>query len=154
MRALIQRVARATAAERHQTSKPIASIEKGLFVLAAFEETDSLVCLEQMVQKIRSLRIFSDGSGKMNLSGNEVGAQYLLTSQFTLYADCKYGNRPSFDRAAPKIRAKESYEHFSKTAMRLIGADQVKYTPFGSDLEIELVNEGPVTIWLDSREVL
>lgn len=154
MRALIQRVSKARASDIRAPDSALASIDRGLWVLAGFEESDSLVCLEQMVQRIRSLRIFSDASGKMNLSGAEVGAKYLITSQFTLYAECKYGNRPSFDKAAPRVRAKESYEHFAKTAARLIGQELVQHTPFGSDLAVEIVNEGPVTIWLDSREVL
>src|SRR5205823_14660409 len=104
--------------------------------------------------KIKSLRIFSDDKGKLNVAGPEAAAQYLIVSQFTLYAVCKYGNRPSFDRAASKPRAKEYYEHFVKTFMRLMGPEHVQYTPFDTDLGVELVNDGPVTIWLDSAEVL
>jgi D-tyrosyl-tRNA(Tyr) deacylase len=125
-----------------------------MVILAGFEEGDSPVCIEQLAQKIKSLRVFADDKGKMNLAGPEVHAEYLITSQFTLYADCKYGNRPSFDKAADKARAKEYYEHFVKTFVRLMGSDAVKHTPFGSDLHVELVNDGPVTIWLDTAEVL
>lgn len=154
MRALIQRVSSAQAADQAVPNKSIASIGKGLMILTGFEEADSPVIIEQMVHKIRALRIFSDASGKMNHAAPEVGAQYLLTSQFTLYAECKYGNRPSFDKAAHKTRAKEYYEHFVQTMKRVVGAEHVQWTPFGSDLAVQLVNEGPVTIWLDSREVL
>lgn len=154
MRALIQRVARAQASETSVPNKSTASIGRGLVVLAAFEEKDSPVIIEQMAQKIKSLRIFSDTAGKMNFAGPEVGAHYLLTSQFTLFAECKYGNRPSFDKAASKPRAKEYFEHFAATMKRLMGPDQVQWTEFGSDLQVELVNDGPVTIWLDSAEVL
>ncbi len=154
MRALLQRVTRAQASEATASSKSIAAIGKGMLVLVGFEESDTPLSIEQMVQKMRSLRIFSDAQGKMNIAGPEVGAQYLLVSQFTLYAECKYGNRPSFDKAAPKARAKEYFEHFVATATRLMGSEAVKSTAFGSDLHIELVNDGPVTIWLDSREVL
>lgn len=154
MRAIIQRVTRAQAAETSASSKSIASIGKGMLILVGFEEGDSPVSIEQMVQKMKSLRIFSDANGKMNLAGPEVNANYLVVSQFTLYAECKYGNRPSFDKAAPKARAKEYYEHFVATAKRLMGEGIVKHTPFGSDLQVELVNDGPVTIWLDSRDVL
>ena len=154
MRALIQRVARAQATESGASkSKPV-SVGKGMVILVGFEESDTLVSIEQMVQKIKALRIFSDPGGKMNLAAAEVGGQYLLTSQFTLYAQCKYGNRPSFDGAAPKAKAKELYEHFVNAATRLMGSDGVKHTPFGSDLQIELVNDGPVSLWLDSRDVL
>jgi D-aminoacyl-tRNA deacylase len=154
MRALIQRVSRAQAADLSLPNKSIASIARGMVILAAFEEKDTPVCIEQLAQKIKSLRIFSDDKGKLNIAGPEVGAHYLIVSQFTLFAECKYGNRPSFDKAAPKPRAKEYYEHFVKTMTRLMGADHVQHTPFGSDLGVELVNEGPVTIWLDSTEVL
>jgi D-aminoacyl-tRNA deacylase len=154
MRVLIQRVTGAQALDRDVPNKSIAVIQRGLVCLAGFEESDSPVIIEQMSQKIRALRVFNDAAGKMNVSGFEVGAQYLLTSQFTLYAECKYGNRPSFDKAAHKNRAKEYYEHFANTMKRLMGQDLVQWTPFASDLVIELANEGPVTIWLDSKEVL
>jgi D-tyrosyl-tRNA(Tyr) deacylase len=153
MRTLIQRVASAQAFETGVRNKSIAAISQGLVILAGFEESDSLVTIEQMAHKIRSLRIFSDASGKMNLAPSEVEAQYLVVSQFTLYAECKYGNRPSFDKAAPKARAKEYYEHFVQTMKRAV-PESLQWTPFGSDLLIELANQGPVTVWLDSREVL
>lgn len=154
MRALIQRVSRAQLTENGPSKRKIAAIEKGLLILLGFEESDSVVCIEQMVQKIKSLRIFSDSAGKMNLAGPEAQAHYLLVSQFTLYAECKYGNRPSFDKAAPKAKAKEFYLHCVNTFERLLGTDHVKHGEFGSDLAVELVNDGPVSIWLDSRDVL
>lgn len=154
MRVLIQRVSRAQCSLNATPSEPVASIGKGMLILAGFEDSDSLVHIEQMTQKIRNLRIFADDSGKMNLSGPEVGAQYLLVSQFTLYGDVKYGNRPSFTRAAEKGRAKEYFEQFVATAERLMGPEQVRSTPFGSDLAVELTNDGPVTLWLASQEIL
>jgi D-tyrosyl-tRNA(Tyr) deacylase len=154
MRALIQRVTRAQVTQSPAYNKSIASIGKGLVILAGFEEADTPVCIEQLAQKIKSLRIFSDEKGKLNIAGPEIHAEYLLVSQFTLYADCKYGNRPSFDKAAEKTRAKEYFQHFVATFGRIMGADAVKHTPFGADLAVELVNDGPVTIWLDSSEVL
>ncbi len=108
MRALIQRVAKASI-RTAGSSKDIASIDKGMLILAGFEETDTVVSIEQMAQKIKSLRIFSDAQGKMNLAGSDTDASYLLVSQFTLFAEVKYGNRPSFDKAAPKQKAKEYY---------------------------------------------
>lgn len=153
MRALIQRVTRAQALESGASKNRIASIQKGMVILVGFEPDDTPVLIEQMVQKLKSLRIFSDSEGKMNLAGHEVGAEYLLTSQFTLYADCKYGNRPSFTKAAPKPKAQGFFDHFVQTAGRMMGSDAVKHTPFGSDLQIELVNDGPVTLTLDSREL-
>lgn len=154
MRVLIQRVAKAEIREAQASTKVIASIGKGMLILAGFEEGDSPLSIEQMVQKIKSLRIFSDPAGKMNLAGSDVDAHYLLVSQFTLYADVRYGNRPSFDKAAPKQKAKEYYEHYVKTFERLAGADKVKHGEFGSDLHVDLINDGPVTLFLDSKEVL
>lgn len=154
MRALIQRVREARAAENGPPSAQLASIRKGLLILVGFEETDTLVELDQVVQKIKNLRVFSDGEGKMNLPGSEVGAEYLIVSQFTLFADLKYGNRPSFTKAAPKAKAKELYEHFAQQAARMMGTEGVHHTPFGSDLAVELVNDGPVTLWVDSKEIL
>lgn len=154
MRLLVQRVVRAQVADKKMPAKPLASVDAGMVVLAGFEESDSPVYIEQMVQKLKGLRIFSDVDGKLNLTGSETGAEFLLVSQFTLYGECKYGNRPSFDKAAPKPKAKEYYEHFVKTCERLMGANQVKHSPFGMDLEVELVNDGPVTIWMDSQELL
>jgi D-tyrosyl-tRNA(Tyr) deacylase len=154
MRVVIQRVSRAQVSESTSPHLVQAAVGRGLVVLAAFEEKDSPLLIEQMAQKIKSLRIFADANGKMNLGGSEVGAQYLVTSQFTLYADVKYGNRPSFDKAAPKGRAKEYYEHFVKTMVRILGESSVRHTQFGSDLQIELVNDGPVTLALDSNDIL
>lgn len=154
MRVVIQRVSRAQVADSSSPHLVQAAIGKGLVILAGFEESDTPLCIEQVAQKLKSLRIFSDAAGKMNLAGPEVGAQYLVTSQFTLYADCKYGNRPSFDKAASKVRAKEYFGHFVQTMNRILGENNVRHTEFGTDLQIELVNDGPVTLHLDSKEVL
>ena len=153
MRALIQRVSRAQVTENMGNNKNIATIGDGLVILAGFEEQDTYVIIEQIAQKIKGLRIFSDSSGKMNLSGAEIGAEYLLVSQFTLFADCRYGNRPSFTMAASKNRAKVLYDHFVLTSARILGSDYVRHSAFGSDVSVELVNNGPVTLWLDSREI-
>lgn len=154
MRALIQRVTRAQITDPQLPNKTIASIGKGMLILVGFEEGDSPVIIEQMTQKIRSLRIFEDAQGKMNIAGPEASAHYLLVSQFTLYAECKYGNRPSFDSAAPKMRAKEYYEHFVRNFARVMGPEIVKHGVFGSDLDVDLTNDGPVTIMLDSKQLL
>lgn len=153
MKACLQRVSRAEASERSAYNKQITSIGKGLLIFAGFSPGDTFVLIEQLAQKIKNLRIFSDDSGKMNLTGTEIGAEYLLVSQFTLFADCKYGNRPSFAGAAEKEKAKQLYQHFVHTAERLLGPQIVRHTAFGTDLEIELVNDGPVTLWLDSKEI-
>ena len=153
MRTLIQRVSKAMAIEK-SSQKTLASISQGLVIFCAFEPKDDLISIEQMVQKIKNLRVFSDASDKLNLPGSEVSASYLLVSQFTLYANCKYGNRPSFESAAPKPKAKECFEHFVNTFTKSAEPNSVKSTPFGSNLALELTNDGPVTIWLDSFEVL
>jgi D-tyrosyl-tRNA(Tyr) deacylase len=154
MRALIQRVTRAQVAENSGNNTAAATIGRGLVIFAGFEDADSLVIIEQLTQKLKSLRIFSDETGKLNLSGAEVGAEYLLVSQFTLFADCRYGNRPSFASAAAKSKAKGFYEHFVNTSARLFGSDLVHHSLFGTDVSVDLVNDGPVTLWLDSREIL
>ena len=154
MRALVQRVKKATIAQSVTPLKPIATIGKGMLMLLGFENGDSPVSIEQMVMKIRNLRIFADADGKMNIAGPDCNAEYLLVSQFTLFADCKYGNRPSFDKAAPKVAAKEYYEHFVATSERILGKERVRHGEFGSDLLVEIHNDGPVTLWMDSHEVL
>lgn len=154
MRVLIQRVSQAQVVNDSPIATNDLCIGKGMVILAGFAEEDSPVNIEQMTQKIKNLRIFADSDNKMNLSGPEVDAQYLVVSQFTLYADAKYGNRPSFSRSASKIRAKEYYEHFVATARRVMGAQNVKNTEFGSTIGVNLTNDGPVSLLLDSEEVL
>lgn len=154
MRALLQRVSRARIAPVEAPERQLAAIGKGVVILVGFEASDTLIEIEQMVQKIKNLRFFSDADGKLNLSGAAVGAEYLLVSQFTLYATCKYGSRPSFDLAAPKAQAQKHYEFFVAACQRILGPERVQNGVFGSDLGVELVNDGPVTLWLDSKEVL
>jgi len=154
MRALLQRVTRAQATPAGVSTESLGGIGRGMLILVGFEATDTPLILEQLAQKIGNLRVFSDENGKMNLSGAQVGAQYLVVSQFTLYAQCRHGNRPSFDKAGPKTQAQGLYDQFVAVAQRLWGKGVVLHTPFGSDLQIELVNDGPVTLWLDSQEVL
>ena len=154
MRVVIQRVSRADAALSAAPEEPISSINRGAVVLAAFQPKDTRINSEQMIKKIKDLRIFSDLDGKLNLSSAEVGAEFLLVSQFTLYAETKYGNRPSFSQAAPKPQAEEAFDFFVATAKRMIGESQIKSTPFGSDLQLSLTNDGPITLWLDSDLIL
>jgi D-tyrosyl-tRNA(Tyr) deacylase len=154
MRALIQRVVRAQACESGAQNSVIAAIGKGMLILVGFDPSDTPTRVEQLAGKIRALRIFCDAQGKMNLPSFDVSAEFLVVSQFTLYADCRHGNRPSFQRAAGKGPAKEHFDRFVSTLKQLVGEEHVKHTPFGSDLAVELVNDGPVTIWLESTEVL
>lgn len=154
MRVLIQRVCRASVEALEPTREHIASIERGFVILVGFEEQDSPALVEQMAKKIRSLRVFADKDGKFNLAGPDVNAQYLIVSQFTLFADCRHGNRPSFIKAAPKPKAMECYEYFIRAMEKETDPSVVRHSPFGLYLAVELVNDGPVTLWLDSREIL
>ncbi len=153
MRTIIQRVLRAQATPKGDQKEDEKKIGAGLLILCGFEDADSPVILDMMAQKIRALRIFSDELGKMNRAGSDVSAQYLLVSQFTLFADCKYGNRPSFEKAAGKAKAKELYEYFVQIFARVASPAGVCHSAFGSDLEVALSNDGPVTLFLDSKDL-
>ncbi len=126
------------------------SIGRGLVVLLGIEEADSAEDVVWLAGKIARLRIFSDEAGQMNLSVAELGAEVLVVSQFTLFAATKKGNRPSFLRAARPETAVPLYEAFlARLAMEL--ARPVACGEFGADMQVELVNDGPVTIWVDSK---
>jgi len=148
MRALIQRVSSASVTIEGQIH---ASIEGGLLILLGIESTDTEKDVDWLVKKITGMRIFSDDEGKMNLSVLDTGGDIIIVSQFTLYADAQKGNRPSFIRAARPDTAIPLYEMMiAKTTATLgkpVGTGQ-----FGADMQVALVNDGPVTIWLDSKE--
>ena len=148
MRALIQRVSRASVTV---DKKVIGEIGRGLLVLLGVGHGDSEVQVKTVVDKIVNLRIFEDDEGKMNRSILEVGGQVLVVSQFTLYADVRRGRRPSFTDAAPPSLAEPLVERFKAAiaASGLTVADGI----FGAYMEVELLNSGPVTIWLDSEEL-
>jgi D-tyrosyl-tRNA(Tyr) deacylase len=148
MRAVIQRVSEAkVTVEGHITGQ----IGAGMLVFLGVEMEDTETDLEFMLKKIVALRIFSDADGKMNLALADVGGQMLVVSQFTLLADTKKGNRPSFVKAAPPEQAQQMYEQFvSLVRQRQI---HVETGIFGADMKVGLVNDGPVTILLDSRQI-
>ncbi len=146
MKAVIQRVTRASV---EVEGKIVGRIGHGLLVLLGVAEGDEARDLLYVVEKLRTLRIFADEQGKMNRSLSEVGGAILLVSQFTLLGDTTKGRRPGFDHAAPPDEARILYE---QAAGRLRSAGvQVETGVFGAHMQVELLNDGPVTFLLDSR---
>ncbi len=129
----------------------VGAIDHGLVVLIGVGQGDTKAIADRLMDKLLALRIFSDSAGKMNLSVQEVGGQLLLISQFTLYADCRKGRRPSFIAAGPPDLAKQLYEY----CIELGHAAGLKTAcgVFAADMQVQLVNDGPVTIVLDSAEI-
>jgi len=148
MRLIIQRVLEAAVTiENEQTAR----IGKGLLVLVGFEQADTLDDVMWMSQKLVNMRIFGDETGKMNLAVSECSGDVLLVSQFTLFASTKKGNRPSFIRAATPEQAVPLYESFVQQTEQLLGK-VVQTGKFGADMKISLINDGPVTIQIDSKQ--
>ncbi len=147
MRALIQRVAWARVRVAGET---VGTIERGLLVLLCIEGADGLEDSTWLAGKIAALRIFSDREGKMNANLAEVGGRVLVVSQFTLHASYKKGNRPSFIRAARPEQATELYEQFLLD-LALQTSTPIEAGIFGADMQVELLNDGPVTIFMDSK---
>jgi D-tyrosyl-tRNA(Tyr) deacylase len=148
MRAVIQRVSRA--AVRVQ-GRVVGQIERGLLVFLGVAKEDTHEDAERLAEKIVALRIHDDQQGKMNLDILQVGGSMLVVSQFTLLADCRKGRRPSFLNAAPPDQARQLYDRFI-AAVRSLGV-HVETGVFAAEMEVELINSGPVTILLDSREL-
>lgn len=146
MRAVIQRVNTASVSINQQIK---ASINKGLVLLVAFEAEDQSEDLEWLAQKIINLRIFADKAGKMNLSVQDIAGELLVVSQFTLFASTKKGNRPSFLRSAKPAIAIPLYEKFVALLSTKISTQT---GTFGADMQINLCNDGPVTIIIDTKD--
>lgn len=145
MRALIQRSKQASVTIAGEIT---GSISHGLVVLLGVEQEDTVEDADWLAGKIAQMRIFSDAEGKMNLGVKDVGGSVLVVSQFTLHASTKKGNRPGFTRAARPEQAIPLYEHF----MTVLATEvPVKRGVFGADMQVALINDGPVTIWMDSR---
>jgi len=125
------------------------SINQGLLVLCGFCADDDQVDLDYILRKTLQMRIFSDNDGKMNLSVKDVGGSLLLVSQFTLYASTKKGNRPSFINSAPADKAQELYDEFVSLVASHIACET---GVFGADMQVQLINDGPVSIYLDSKD--
>ena len=147
MRVVIQRVSSASVTIDRQV---VSSIGGGMMILAGFEAADNAADLDWMSAKIVNLRIFDDEAGVMNLSVRDTGGEILLVSQFTLHASTKKGNRPSYLRAAPPEISVPLYNLFIDKLAGQLGKD-IKTGIFGAEMKVDLVNEGPVTIVIDSR---
>lgn len=148
MRLVIQRVSSASVEVEDFV---VAEIETGLLILAGIEESDTREDIDWLVKKTTQLRIFNDAEGVMNLSVQEVGGKIILVSQFTLHASTKKGNRPSYIRAAAPETAIPLYEDLIDEFKKVLGNKKVETGIFGADMQVYLVNDGPVTIILDSK---
>jgi len=148
MRVVIQRVKRASVTTSDGYSR---EIKKGLLILVGIEHADDQTDAEWLVGKISALRIFDDKNGVMNLSVEAVNGEVLIVSQFTLQASTKKGNRPSYIKAAPPEHSIPLYEHFVKAMETRLGRP-VPTGVFGANMEVSLINDGPVTIIMDSKK--
>ena len=147
MRALIQRVREASVSIGKE---PHSKIGTGLLILLGIESADTEEDVLWLTGKISKIRIFDDGAGQMNLSLSDIGGEMLVVSQFTLHANTKKGNRPSFIRAARPKYAIPLYKKFISEMETVIGKP-VSTGEFGASMQVSLTNDGPVTIWIDSR---
>lgn len=148
MRFIIQRVTQASCTVDNQI---IGKIDNGLCVFIGVSDTDTTQIADKMMSKLINMRIFSDSDGKTNLSLKDVNGQLLLISQFTLYANCRKGNRPSFTDAGNPELANNLYEYCIEQAKQVV--DVVQTGIFGADMQIALNNDGPFTIILDSDDL-
>ena len=147
MRIVVQRV---TQSEVTIGGRSVGKIGKGLMILLGVEDEDTDADIEWLCGKVARLRIFDDENGVMNLDIGQVGGEALVVSQFTLYASTKKGNRPSYIRSAPEPVSRPMYERFLERLSATLGKE-VAHGEFGADMQVSLVNDGPVTICIDSR---
>lgn len=148
MRFVIQRVKRASVSVEE---KVVGKIDKGFMVLIGISQEDNKEIADKMIRKLINLRVYTDENDKMNLNINSVNGELLLVSQFTLYANCKEGNRPAFIEAAKPDLANELYEYIISECKNKVNI--VQSGIFGAKMEVDLVNDGPVTIILDSEKI-
>ncbi len=149
MKIVLQRVLRAKVDIAGET---VGEIGKGYILLLGVSNEDNKDIADKMIEKISRLRIFEDENGKTNLSIDQVDGEVLVVSQFTLYADCRKGNRPSFTNAGSPDKANELYEYIVERCKGLFKKTQ--HGVFGADMQVSLVNDGPFTLVLDSEEIL
>ncbi|MDO4537803.1 MAG: D-aminoacyl-tRNA deacylase [Coriobacteriales bacterium] len=145
MRALLQRVSSAEVVVDNQV---VGQCQEGFLIFLGVGQADDRATAQRLWNKIARLRIFADDAGKTNRSLADVGGEVLVVSQFTLYANARKGNRPSFTEAAPAALGNELYEYFCELARRDVG--HVGQGVFGADMKVILTNDGPFTIWLDT----
>lgn len=148
MRVVIQRVKQASVKVEGKT---IGEIGQGLLVLVGFLDTDDIKVYDYMLDKIINLRIFEDSEDKMNLSVKDVNGEILIVPNFTLYGDCRKGRRPSYSTAAKPDKARSIFEEFMKRANEKF--ESIEQGMFQADMKVELLNDGPVTLLLDSEKV-
>lgn len=149
MIAVIQRVSEASVVVENFT---VGEISKGFLILLGVAEGDTEADVDKLMTKVPVLRIFKDDNDKMNLSLLDIGGEALVVSQFTLCADCSHGRRPSFTNSAPPDEADELYRIFTEK-LRKSGVKKVANGVFGADMKVSLLNDGPVTIILNSKEL-
>ena len=147
MKLLVQRV---SSAKVDVDSKTVGKINKGFLVLIGVTHTDTKEIADYLVKKLCNLRVFKDENSKMNLSIKDVDGELLIVSQFTLYADCQHGNRPSFVNSAKPDMANELYEYFVERCRKEF--KNVETGIFGADMKVSLLNDGPVTIMLEKED--
>lgn len=147
MKAVLQRVSHACVKVDGQT---VGEIGEGFLILLGVAEEDGEAAADRMAEKICKLRIFQDDAGKTNLSLADVGGELLVVSQFTLYADCHKGNRPSFAKAGSPEKAQQLYEYFVERCRRYV--PKVEHGSFGADMKVELLNDGPFTLVLEGDQ--
>lgn len=148
MRALIQRVNRCSVSV---DGTEVSSMGRGILVLLGVRQGDTEADAQYLADRCLALRIFDDEEGKMNLSVNDVGGSVMVVSQFTLYGDTRKGNRPSYSEAAPPEHAEALYERFVAHARSIAGAERVATGVFRAMMHVELVNDGPVTLMIESK---
>jgi D-tyrosyl-tRNA(Tyr) deacylase len=148
MRTIIQRVKRASVSIKGEI---ISHIENGLLIFIGIEDRDTKEDVEWLVKKIINMRIFNDEEGIMNHSIIETGGEIMIVSQFTLHASIKKGNRPSYIKSSKKLIAKPLYEYFCQETTLQLGKKTAAGV-FGADMQVESINDGPVTIWIDSKD--
>ncbi|MCM1123123.1 MAG: D-aminoacyl-tRNA deacylase [Eubacterium sp.] len=148
MRFLIQRVSSAGVSIENNT---VGEIRQGFCVFVGISGSDTKEIADKMIRKLINLRIFRDENGKTNLNLSSVNGELLIISQFTLYADCKHGNRPSFLDAGKPEPSEQLYQYIIEKCKEYI--PKVGHGEFGADMEVSIVNDGPFTVWLDSDDL-